>query len=38
MTPPDLSYLLRDNALFADVFNTKDYRKFNQVVTVPAFA
>lgn len=38
MTPPDLSHLLRDNALFADVFNTKDYRKFNQVVTVPAFA
>ena len=35
ITSPILSDLLGDNELFADEFNTKDYRKFNYEVFMP---
>ena len=35
ITPPILTDLVRDNELFADMFNTKDYRKFNYEVFMP---
>ncbi|MFU8844011.1 MAG: hypothetical protein ACNA7V_09420 [Bacteroidales bacterium] len=38
MIPPDMSYLLQNNDEFNRVFNTRDFRKVNHSVEMPAFA
>lgn len=38
MAPPDLSYLLSVNKDFNRVFNTRDFRKINHMVNMPAIA
>ena len=35
---PSLGYMLDENKQFREIFNTKDFRKFNEQVQVPVFA
>lgn len=36
-TPPEMSYLLRTNEDFKNIFNNYDYRKASTHITLPAF-
>lgn len=37
-TPPDMTYLLKHNEVFRNVFNNYAYRKEDTQVAIPAFA